>query len=281
MIAFKTYKDCPNNIRPSSIPESWVWTQVEIPDNQQEVFEQAGFTVLSFEDFNSYKAQHEDEYFAWANSFDMNRTGQELRVLDYVQDSFLNLHPSKIDFRRHLKENIYLQKNILMLPNGRPQKALYSYNDELIAEIEFTFEVNDFNFMTRRIEKLAYYKRNDTTTDQWVIADDVYDVANPYHLREMMKERSEARSMIFEEVKAFLNGVFAAYYVPQGKSYAEILVIAGALWNKFSTDIDAWINVGSPKFSQNIADDTDFEVLDFQIAAGVTLRAWILDKVSY
>jgi hypothetical protein len=281
MIAFKTYKDCPNNIRPSSIPESWVWTQVEIPDNQQEVFEQAGFTVFSFEDFNAYKAQHEDEYFAWANSFDMNRKGQELRVLDYVQDSFLNLHPSKIDFRRNLKENIYLQKNILMLPNGRPQKALYSYNDELIAEIEFTFEVNDFNFMTRRIEKLAYYKRNDTTTEQWVIADDLYDVANPYHLREMMKERSEARSMIFEEIKAFLNGVFAAYYIPQGKSYAEILVIAGDLWNKFSTDIDSWINVGSPKFSANIAADEDFDVLDFQIAAGVTLRAWILNKVSY
>jgi hypothetical protein len=281
MIAFKTYKDCPNNIKPASIPESWVWTQVEIPDNQKEAFEQSGFTVLSFEAFNGYKAEHQIEYDQWANSFDQNRTGQELRIMDLVQDQFLNLPPSKIDFRRHLKENVYLQKDVLALPNGRPQKALYRYNGEIIAEIEFVFEVNQFNLMTRRIEKLAYYKRNDATTEKWVIADDFYDASNPYHLREMMKERSEARSMIFEEIKAFLNGVFAAYYVPQGKTYAEILVIAGNLWNKFSTDIDSWVNVGSPKFSQNITLDEDFPVLDFEISAGVTLRAWILNKVSY
>lgn len=281
MIAFKTYLDCPNNIRPSSIPQEWVWTQVEIPENQQEAFEQAGYTVLSYEDFLQYKADRQEAFDLWANAFDQDRIGQELRVMKFVDPKFLSYPIAKIDFRRHLKENLYLDKDVTTLPNGRPQKAIYSYEGEVIAEIEFVFEVNAYNFMTRRIEKLAYYKNNNTITEQYIIADDKYDVANPYHLREMMKERSEARSMIFEEIKAFLNGVFAAYYVPQGKTYGEILVIAGNLWNKFSTDIDAWINVGSPKFSQNITADEDFDVLDFQIAAGVTLRAWILNKVSY
>lgn len=281
MIAFKTYKDCPNNIKPASIPEVWVWTQIEIPDNQKEAFEQSGFTVLLFEDFNQYKAEHQQAYDQWANLFDTNRTGQELRVMDYVQDQFLNLPPSKIDFRRHLKENIYLQKNVLMLPNGRPQKALYSYNNELIAEIEFVFEVSSFNFMTRRTEKLSYYKRNNTVTEHWVLADDIYLESNPYHLREMMKERSEARSMIFEEVKAFLNGVLAQFYLPQGWTYLQILGVAGDFWNAYSNDIDAWINVGSPRFATNLNAETNFSFLDVTVAENTTVRQYILAKTSY
>lgn len=281
MKAFKTYSQCPQEQTPAGVPSEWVWVVVDIPEAQRSSFESGGFTVLSTEDFNAYKAARQESFDLWANTYDQNKTAQALRVTPLIDDEFISFPPSKIDFRRHLKENIYLQKNVIMLPNGRPQKAIYSYDGGLVAEIEFTFEVNAFNFMTRRIEKLAYYKQNDTKTDQWLVADDIYDPANPYHLREMMKERSEARSMIFEEIKAFLNGVFATYYVPQGKTYAEILVIAGNLWNKFSTDIDSWINVGSPKFSQNITIDEDFPVLDFEISAGVTLRAWILNKVSY
>lgn len=281
MKAFKTYESCVFEERPANIPLDWVWSHLDIPNDQQSVFESAGFIVLSNEDFIQYKADRQAAFDLWANTIDLSGFKEELRVMDIIQKEFKKLHPSKVDFRRHLLPNIYLQKNVIMLPNGRPEKAVYSYNDELIAEIEFTFEVNAYNFMSRRVERLAYYKRNDDKSDQWVIADDLYDPSNPYHLREMMKERSEARSMIFEEIKAFLNGVFAAYYLPQGKTYGEILVIAGDLWNKFSTDIDSWINVGSPKFSTNLAADTDFAVLDFEVSAGVTLRAWILNKTSY
>jgi hypothetical protein len=258
-----------------------VWSSSDIPADQQAAFESAGFIVLSKPDFIQYKADRQAAFDLWANTIDVSGFNEELRLYVYVQRDFKKLHPSKIDFRMHLQPNIYLQKNVTMAPNGRPQKATYSFNDELIAEIEFTFEVNAFNFMTRRIEKLAYYKNSGAKTEQWLIADDIYDVANPYHLREMMKERSEARAMIFEGVKAFLNGAFAAYYLPQGKTYAEILVIAGDLWNKYSNDIDSWINVGSPRFNLNLTADTDFPILDFQVAAGVTLRAWILSQTAY
>lgn len=281
MIAFKTYADCPNNIRPTSIPTAWVWSQLEIPENKKEDFEAAGFTVLSLVDFNSYKEAHQSDFDLWANAYDTNVKGQELLIMKYVDDKFKTYPTAKIDFRRHLRENIYFQKGVDILPNGRPQKSLYYYEDLLIAEIEFTFEVNAFNFMTRRIEKLSYYKKDGSKTDQYIIADDIYEATNPYHLREMMKERSEARSMIFEEIKAFLNGVLAQYYIPQGKTYSEILVIAGNLWNKFSTDIDSWVNVGSPAFSQNLTNDEDFPVFDFEVAPSVTLRDWILVKVSY
>lgn len=281
MKAFKTYESCPLDQRPPSIPLDWVWSHLDITPDKQSDFESAGFIVLSDENFISYIAEKQQAYDDWANSFDVIGKQEQLRIYSHVQREFAKFHPSKIDFRRHLLPNIYFQKDVTFLPNGRPQKALYYYEGILIAEIEFTFEVNQFNFMTRRIEKLSYYKGSGEKSEQWLIADDIYDFANPYHLGEIMKERSEARSRIFEEIKAFLNGVFAAYYIPQGKTYPEILVIAGNLWNKYSNDIDSWVNVGSPRISINIASDTEFPFLDVAVTGTTTVRDWILDKVSY
>jgi hypothetical protein len=97
----------------------------------------------------------------------------------------------------------------------------------------------------------------------------------------MMKERSGARASIIEEVKAFLNGILAAFYLPQGKTYPEILEIAGDFWDAYGSPIDAWINVGSPQFANNLTADTVFDFLDFEFTAGVTVRAYVLGKTIY
>lgn len=279
--AFKTYAQAPANQVPASIPLEWPWFIATIADEAEADFVANGFTVLSFNDFDQYKAQRQAAFDTWANAYDESRTGQELRIIDLVDEQFAQWHPSKIDFRMHLKPNIYLQKDVTMLPNGRPQKALYSYAGELIAEIEFEFQTNAFNFMTRRIERLAYYKRNGGLSDHWVIADDIYDQNNPYHLREMMKERSGARALIIEEVKAFLNGVLAQYYLPQGKTYPEILEIAGTFWDAYGGKIDSWINVGAPQFRTDLTADTSFAFLDFAFAPGSTVRQYVLNKTQY
>lgn len=279
--AFKTYAQAPSDQVPASIPLDWPWFVADIPDQAEDDFAANGFMVISYAAFDQYKAERQLAFDNWANAYDQNKTDQELRVIDIVDEQFAQWAPSKIDFRKHLKPNIYLQKNVIMLPNGRPQKALYSYNGELIAEIEFTFQTNAFNFMIRRIERLAYYKRSGGLSDQWVIADDMYDQNNPYHLREMMKERSGARALIIEEVKAFLNGVLAQFYLPQGKTYPEILEVAGTFWDKYSTPIDSWINVGAPQFHQTLTAETEFTFLDFEVATGVTVRAYVLNKTSY
>ena len=279
--AFKTYSQIPQTQQPAGIPQDWVWSSVDILDDRQAAFESAGFTVLSIDDFNQYKYDRQEAFDTWANAYDIDKHGQELLVVEYVDDKFVNYTPSKIDFRMHLKTDVYLQKNVSMLPNGRPHIATYSLDGENIAEIEFVFEVNAYNFMTRRTEKLSYYKRNGDKSEQWIIADDLYNINNTYHLQEMMKERSGARVLILEEIKAFLNGVLAAFYIPQGKTYLEILEIAGDFWEVYSIDINAWINVGSPKFKNNLTTDSAFAFLDANVSESLTVREYIINKLSY
>lgn len=281
LVAFKTYAQCPLEQRPASIPLEWPWVSVNIPDTAQADFKNNGFTVLSRDNFFNYKAERQFAYHSWANSYDISKEGQVLRVIQFVDEKYKNFHPSKIDFRLHLQQGIYLQKNVTYLPNGRPQLATYYYNKVLIAEIEFEFQINAFNFMTRRIERLAYYKANDTKSEQWVITDNIYNDANPYHLREMMKERSESRALIIEEIKAFLNGVLAAHYIPLGYTYGQLLEMVGTFWNTYSNLIDAWISVGSPQFQAALFIDNTLEFLSIEVTEGVTVKQYVIDKTSY
>lgn len=281
LIAFKTYDQAPVNTRPPSVPLEWVWSQLEIPENQAESFRLGGFKVMTEAEFKNYLDQRSGEFYLWANAYDFSKPGEVLRVLELVDDNYKSLPIQKIDFRLHLRSEVYLQKSVVMLANGRPQKALYTYNGQLIAEINFTFEVDAFNFMTRRIETLTYFKKSDMRLPSFVIYDQSFDRSNPYHLRQIMSERSEARSLIIEEIKAFLNGVLAAYYGPQGKTYVELLTMVGAFWAKYSNSIDAWINVGSPQFQYELTIDRELELLTVPVAQGVTVKDYILSKTSY
>lgn len=265
LYAFKQHKHNPN--RPANVPEEWAWLRVVISEQERDQYESDNWIVLEVDDFQTYL---------------INKNVQgTLRILDLVHEQFRTLHPSKIDFRRHLRPDVYLQKAVTMHPNGRPDKALYTYNGEKIAEIQFVFEADPLNFMRRRTELLSYYKKNDERGEQYPIADDHYDPAVPYHLRIMMEERSEARASIIAEIKAFLNGVLAQFYLPQGWTYPQILEVVGDFWNEYGKDIETWIAVASPRFRDRLAEDSEFEFLGITVAPGVTMKQYVLQKTSY
>lgn len=280
MILFQTYDQCPPNLRPAGIPLDFIWRSFEVDDASADSFGPEYFKATPTE-FANIVATLEPRVSAYLNATDYNTSGETLRVMKLVDAAFINLHPSKIDFRRHLKPNVYLQKNTIMLPNGRPQKAVYSLDGEDVAEIVFSFEADAFNFMVRRTETLFYIKNNGQKGDGYIIADEFFDKEKPSHLRAIMEERTQARSQIFAEIKAFLNGFLAAYYLPQGKTYPDILTIAGDFWTTYSASIDAWINVGSPQFKTELVADTNFGFLDLALSPDQDVRAWIIQKLSY
>ena len=280
MIIFQTYEHCPPNLRPAGVPLDFIWRSFEVPDFMASDYGAEYWKASPVEFANIVELQKE-RVAAYLNASDYNSQGEVLRVMNLVEESFVNLHPSKVDFRRHLKPNVYLQKNTIMLPNGRPDKALYSFEGEDVAEIKFSFQVDNFNFMTRRTETLFYFKKNGQKSEGWIISDELFDRSKPSHLRAIMEERTQARSQIFAEIKAFLNGFLASYYVPQGKTYEDILVIAGSFWVKYSAAIDAWINVASPQFKSELLADNEFGFLTLQVDAENDVRSWILEKLTY
>jgi len=264
LYAFKTQAQNPK--RADNTPLEWPWLTQAIRPAEREQYESDNWLVLTTPNYFDYLAN--------AN------LANDLRVLKYVGKEFAFLPPQNIDFRKHL--TVYLQKDVTMLPGGRPDRALYTYEGVNICEIKFTFETNAMNFITRRTETLFYFRDNGEKSEGYILRDDIYDLTSPYDLKESMSERSNARAIIIEEIKATLNVFLAQFYLPQGKTYNDVLSIAGAFWNEYSSSIDSWINVGAPQFREKMSSETNFDFLDQNYApTGSSVRNYVLDKVTY
>lgn len=241
----------------------------------------AGYREMTWEELDAHKLQYFAEYNTIYQAYIQETSSSKLRVMDYVAPQFADSHPAQIDFRRHLKPGVVLSKNITFSANGRPQKADYTYEGKHIATIRFDFVVNAMNLMTRRTELLGYVAMNGNIYDWYPIRDQAYDLLSPYYLTEAIKERYDARCTIFDEIKAVLNGFLYQFYTPQGKTYQEVLDIAGQFWAKFASDVDNWQNTGSSNLRINVLADQDFDFMDAPIKPGVTVRQYIISKITY
>ncbi|MGZ3773034.1 MAG: hypothetical protein ACXVCY_04610 [Pseudobdellovibrionaceae bacterium] len=245
----------------------------------------SGYELMDYNDYIAYTNFHRNEYNAWADTFstslDNPAFAHTLRVFKLIHKQFNIDHPSKIDFRRHLAPEINLAKSTSMLSNGRPEKSVYSYQGEKIAEILFAFETNSLNFMTRRTEKLGYYNNADQVDEHYVIYDQHYDLSNPVDMRIVTQERSDARSTILAEIRGNINVVLAEKYLPLGWTYKDILNLAGEFWKKYGVNIDSWVNTGADNLKTDLLNDTQFEFLAYTTPQGQVIRDYIIQKISY
>jgi hypothetical protein len=293
--AVKFWSEAPENEewKIEGVPETWPWRSQQIPNEQQQLFEDLGWTIFTEQGFQDYLAANQESFDVWWNNRQSQINETRLKVLDLVQEEFVNYHPSKIDFTIHLKPNIVLNKKVTMLRNGRPEKAEYFLGADKICEIKFEFTVNQFNFITQRTEKLAYVMGNGSLSDYYTIKSKIYDMTNFADKAEVTEERVDARVYIMKEIKSVLNDVLGLYYivlppVEQKKTPEELWQLAGTFWSAYSTDIDSWYNTATGDFKAKILADNSFDFLELvvppqisQEASPKTVRNYIADRITY
>jgi hypothetical protein len=208
-----------------------------------------------------------------------------IRALDLIHDDFKYLENSKVDFTVHLKDGVNLIKKYEMLPNGRPAKSKYYWptvdEKNLICEIKFEFTNNLMGFMTRRIEKLGYYSIGGKVAEYTVISDRTFDFTNIQEASLSVRERSDARSNIMNEIKTYLNGFLMAYYPMIGKTYADVMNDGGAFWKSYLPEIQSWIETASTDFKNKLNADTANQILNITMAPSVTIRTYIISRITY
>ena len=206
-----------------------------------------------------------------------------LRISSIIDDSFSTLPIDKIDFRRHLKEGIYLNKVVVMLKNGRPSYCTYEYDGTTYVRIRFEFTHNSFNLVTNKKAWLGFYNTNGDILHEYILTDETTDLSTLYGLQKSVNERYQARSYIFDEIKSYVNAVILQAYTQQGKSYEEVLVAGGNFWKDYSTEISSWCHIGGTSIiSDKISTETKYEFLDLPSGySDMTLREWIINRITY
>lgn len=281
LIAFKTYAECPPDQKPEGVQDKFVWYFKEITESQKADFVSLKHQVMTVDEYRSYVESIAEDYAYWYENFYAPRQDDKLRVIALVEEKFKAFHPSKIDFRRHLKPNVSLSKVVNFQANGRPLEALYEHEGQLVARIRFEFEVDQFNFMTKRIENLGYFTEKGELQKEWIIWSQDYLPTVPHHQSERIAERVEARSNIMNQIKSVLDVAVAAFYFQQGSTYSEILVIAGQFYKTYNEDIQMFINTGSPALRLRIESELLEGVLAIPISVEQTVKDFLIERLSY
>lgn len=136
MIAFKTYNDCPVEKRPNNIPLSWPWQEQSCSVDEKENLEFHGFTVLSENDYDLYKAQYQTEIDAWIQTntkVPSSVSPRQIRIalimtgfsLDLIENTINSLpEPDKSIVRVTWEYSVEFQRNNAVLLSMAPVLGL-------------------------------------------------------------------------------------------------------------------------------------------------------------
>lgn len=204
------------------------------------------------------------------------------KVYSIVGDEFSSLPIDKIDFTAHLAKGILLSKQVEKLPNGRPSKAVYKYEDEIYAEIDWEFTDTDGGLFYLKEIFLTYYREDGTKGERFIIKRKEIDFTIPNELEETIQERISARLSIVGEIKAVCSG---ALTVGLGLSLAEVVILISPFWEAYRTSRDSFTEMGTKTWRDEIIaiDETvDYTWLSTPIDAnGTTCKQYMIYRMSY
>lgn len=208
----------------------------------------------------------------------------EYRIAPYIDVPFSDSKINFVDFKRDLKPEIYLEKVVSRGHDGRPIKSEYKYNGELMAVINFMFEADENNIVTRRKEILNYIKTDGTLSMDILIKDKTYDSNNPSDMAMMVKERVSAREYIIGYIQIFAIGVLKNYN--PDKTHDEIVDMLMPYWDYCEEHRIKFLEVGLSLWRDDLAatdlDTTEYTFLGYVIdEEGTIFRDYLVYLLTY
>jgi hypothetical protein len=200
----------------------------------------------------------------------------EYKIGAYVDEQYDDLPCHLVDFRRHLKPTIALQKDVTINQSDmRPIEAVYSYLGVEVAKLRWTFSVDANNLMTHRKQEICYILNDGTDGDWFIKEDQAFDINRQDHRNLVVSERETSRHSLINDIKIVVIGMLQSTR-PAENPYE----LGGALIQLHSSSIDAYTQTGSSDFADAITNDSITVWLDDVIdGQGTTIRDYVLSRL--
>lgn len=264
---------------------SAVITSIVVKDGKADIYTSVDLSTEQENDLASKVLAH--------NPNDFSR----YMILDLVNEDFAGFPLENVDFARHLKASIALDKEPVKGPDGRPVTSDYYYDfggdigRKLVAQIAFDFSVTPDNLVYRKKELLVYYRYNGTTDHEEILKSDLQiNFNNLAHGDWVIQERIGARQSIVKEMNYFLLGVMKQ---ATGLSTDDILPIVKPYFDDHKKEKDNFEEYGMIDWKNKLEnlDITKYTVplggndipwMAFPInAQGVTIQQYMISRLSY
>lgn len=265
---------------PTNLPLDWPAFMNTVSDADTPI--QPNWVRMSTEDYSAY-VNDPDRLARYSAALTLYENQFILRITSIIDDNFINLPAAKIDFRRHLKQGMYLNKIVTMLKNGRPDYCIYEADEVAYARIRFEFTTNTFNLVENKKSYLGFFDSNGNISQEYLLTDEVNDLTSLYGLQKAVKERYGAREYIFDEIKSYTNAIILQVYTQQGKTYEQVLLAGGSFWRDYSAEISSWCHIGGASIiTDKLNAETNYDFLDLPSGhPDMTIRQWIIDRITY
>jgi len=204
------------------------------------------------------------------------------KIASVVDETYDDLPVNLIDFKRHLKPTETLNKLVTMGANGRPEKADYTYNNEIYARIDFSFVEDANGLINERTETLYYMELDGSDGPAIIIKHKTYDSSNLCDGALVMQERASARKSIVNEIKAFTAGVLQ---VTMQCDIPAVVTTIKPFFDDHSQHLYDFIELGDDSFLiaiQGIDTTTDYTWLGtFWNAVPNTIQEYFISRLTY
>ena len=272
-------KDLPPETRDQYVPLDWPMFLSALRAGE---FPPAGVARLSLDELNDLRNKLWPSYEELQKNKQSFLSTRKLRVMDLVAFEYKMNSPGKIDFTTHLKTGINLEKrDVIMTKSGRPTRIVYYYQNSKIAEITYMFEVDALNFMTRRKICLGYHAIDDQVHDRYVIEDLYYSGAIPYQHQKRLEERTQGRQFIIDSLRADIDRMLTTAITQNPTASNALSAMINSFWVDYNPHLSAFINAGGTYLRSKFQNDAIFPFLNSYVALGVTVRMYVMDKLTY
>lgn len=224
---------------------------------------------------------------------------EQFIIFPLIEETFDSWPYWCIDFTIHKKINVSYEKNVTMLPNGRPSVAVYTYikseypdiTGKEVARITWEFEDSPTTgLFSSRKEFVSFKRKPDAFTDpanEWsdpfMIKETILNPTRAYDQIKAMEEREKGRKNVISEVKLIVFG-----FLMQAKlmSRVDALFQSAIFFDLHSENINLFIETGSDNILSGLSSDTSTSWLDdiagvLPDSTPLTLRMLILSKLDY
>lgn len=237
--------------------------------------------VLTVHINGALTAQQETDLQTLVDEHDSTPTSP-FRIMELINNDFKGLPLENIDFKHHAKRDIALNKHVVMLPNGRPDKSEYFYNGDLVAEIRFSFQDQNY-LMTEKKLHLYYVREDGTYSEPILIKHKIYDHTDLKDGSDAVKERIDAREEIVAGMKAFLSGVLMQAL---NQTIDQVIITITPFWDETKANRDKFIEFGTDEWKNQITvidlGSTPHTYLAIPInQEGTTVKDYLIGSLNY
>lgn len=236
-------------------------------------------TPKIIESFNYFISQHDPFYKK------IPLVGGNLAIAELLEEKYKMVAFNLIDFSRHLKPEIALDKTTIVNNDGRKNNTDYFYSGQLIARIRHVYRnTPNTPIMCRYAEVLNYVLVDgESFSPDILIKDKTYQFLLADDLRAVINEREQSRSYLINYISGICLGVLLNS-IPDSNTDSISELVAPFMMNNRAI-MDEFILLGTASFKNFLIaidlETTPYQWLNYFAAPSVTLRDFIVSSITY